>query len=84
MPRLPSRVVRAWPKADRRGNLARIINECDGSLVKVAHRIGVHRSSLYRYCAQYDLWPIFNAVRKARLEREHSERQKKYRGGIMV
>lgn len=84
MARLASRVVRAWPKAERRRNLARIIVECEGVHIKVAHRLGIHRSSLYRYCYQYDLWPIFNAVRKARLEDEHAERQKKFRGGIMV
>ena len=77
---MPTSVVHAWPKEERRRNLARIINECDGVHLRVAHRLRVHRSSLYRYCEQYNLWPIFNAVRTAVIEKRNAEKQKKYRG----
>lgn len=78
-------VVNTWKLEDRRRNLARIINECDGVHLRVAHRLRVHRSSLYRYCYQYDLWPIFNAVRADRIEKRNAEKRKKYRGhGINV
>jgi hypothetical protein len=73
-------VVHAWKPEERRAKLARIINECDGVHLRVAHRLRVHRSSLYRYCVQYNLWPIFNAVRAARIEKRNVEKQKKYRG----
>lgn len=77
---MPCSVVHAWKPEERRAKLARIINECDGVHLRVAHRLRVHRSSLYRYCTEYDLWPIFNAVRAARIERINAEKQKKYRG----
>ena len=75
-----SPVLRAWPKADRRRKLAALINSCDGSLLRVAHRLRVHRSSMYRYCYEYDLWPVFNAVRKDVIEKRAEAKRKKYRG----
>jgi hypothetical protein len=39
---------------------------------------------MYRLMYEYELWPIANAAREARLKAEHAERQKKYRGGMMV
>lgn len=78
-------IVLAWPEADRRRNLARLINQCDGVHLRVAHRLRVHRSSLYRYCETYDLWPIFNKVREDVIKKRHAERRKKYRGhGVYV
>lgn len=78
-------VVHAWPENERRAKFAQIINECDGVHLKVAHRLRVHRSSLYRYCVQYDLWPLFNAVRKDVIEKQRAKKQEKYRGhGVYV
>lgn len=76
--------VDCWPEAERKVKLARLINECDGVLVNVAHRLGVSRVSIYKYCKMYDLWPVINKVREARLRRELDERNKKYRGGTWV
>ena len=73
-------VVHAWPKAERRAKLAAIISACDGNLLRVAHRLRVHRSSMYRYCVEYDLWPVFNAVRKDMIEKRKATKAKKYRG----
>lgn len=73
-------VVHSWPETERRAKLATIINQCDGVHLRVAHRLRVHRSSLYRYCAMYDLWPVFNAVRADVIKKRKAERQKKYRG----
>lgn len=73
--------ITRWPESERRRNLARVINECDGVLINVAHRLGTHRATIYVYCKRYKLWPVVNACRKVRLQRELEERQKKYRGG---
>ena len=80
----PSRLA-AWSPTERRGKLAQIINECDGVHLRVAHRLRVHRSTMYRYCEIYDLWPIFNAVRRDVLVKRHATKQQKYRGhGVYV
>lgn len=73
-------VVHSWKPADRRRNLASLINACDGNLLRVAHRLRVHRSSMYRYCVKYELWSVFNAVRADVIEKRKAEKQKKYRG----
>jgi hypothetical protein len=52
-----------------RARLASVIQDCEGVLIVVAHREGIHRSHIYRLVKEWRLWPVVNRARVERAKR---------------
>ena len=76
--------VSAWPRKERRANLARWLARCDGNLLVTSYRLGIHRSHIYRLVSEFELWPVVNELRRRKIERDHEARKQRYRGGMYV
>lgn len=68
-------VVSAWPAVERRRNLALWLARCDGNVLRTAHKLGIHRSHMYRLLYDYKLWPAVNQLRKRKLERDRDRKR---------
>lgn len=56
--------------------LAESIIRNDGILTRVSHELGISRDALRLKVYKYILWPVVNAVRKRRIERNRKFREK--------
>jgi hypothetical protein len=65
---------------ERRRYIAGVIARCEGSLLKTAFELGIHRSHLYRLIWKHKLWPVVNAVRRKKAERRAIMRRMGGRG----
>jgi len=52
---------------DPRAFLITMILRNKGHLLKTAHELGIHRSTLYRRIDTMGLWPIVNQARRGRI-----------------
>ncbi len=49
---------------DQRALIAETVVLNHGNILKTAHDLGIHRSTLYRRLAELGLWPIVNRARR--------------------